>query len=49
MAEGRNMKYVFIVNPNSRKEGLYTLMNQIKSHFPNEKVIIEKTQSMTKL
>lgn len=46
MAEGRNMKYVFIVNPNSRKEGLYTLMNQIKSHFPNEKVIIEKTQSM---
>ncbi|MGN1277221.1 MAG: diacylglycerol/lipid kinase family protein [Floccifex sp.] len=40
------MKYVFIVNPNSRKEGLYTLMEQIKKYFKGKTVIIEKTQSM---
>ncbi|MGM9911953.1 diacylglycerol/lipid kinase family protein [Floccifex sp.] len=39
------MKYVFIINPNSSKDGLYTLMDQIKTHFKGCDVIIEKTQS----
>lgn len=38
------MKTVFILNPNSEKKGQYRLMKEIKEHFNDREVIIEKTK-----
>lgn len=39
------MKDVFIVNPNSGRNGNYHLMQEIKEHFQGRRIIIEKTKS----
>lgn len=39
------MKDVFIINPNSGRNGQYHLMQEIKDHFQGKRIIIEKTKS----